>query len=112
MSDFEGIFLSDKNERFVKVPLEIFLGGRYLTVQAKWTYAALRSFTNNKTLLTFPGYDKLMERSGLSRNAVSKALAELEEFHWITKKKKFGKSNGYTFTFPRMKDPSNNQPIP
>jgi hypothetical protein len=97
--------LSDKFGQFVVVRMELFNQGRYLTPHAKWVYATLRSFTNNETDRTFPSYDKIEERSGLNRPAISRALQELEHFYWIEKQKNFGRSTNYILRKPILTHP-------
>ncbi len=104
MSDFEGVSLYEKLGKFVAIPLRLMTHGQYLTPEAKWLYATLRSFTNNKTDRTFPGYEKIIQRSGLNRNSVAKALKELEHFHWIGKTKNFGKSSDYKLYNPSWRE--------
>lgn len=85
---------------FTKADNRLFWQGVHLTSDAKWVYLTLVSFRNSKTKATFPSYDKLMERSGLTRVRVSRAIAELEHFHWIGKEKRFNESNRYDLTYP------------
>jgi hypothetical protein len=89
-----------KIDNFVMVPYRLLTQGRYLTPEAKLVYTVLKSFENNKTKRIFPSYDKIQERSGLTRVAISKALRELKEYCWLDLKKNFGKSTDYVFTFP------------
>ncbi|HEX9929506.1 MAG TPA: helix-turn-helix domain-containing protein [Pyrinomonadaceae bacterium] len=91
---------NEKKEKFVKVSALLFNQGRYLTTQAKWVYATLRSFTNNETDLTFPSYNKIQERSNLNRVAVANALEELEKFHWIKRENRFKQTNNYIMSPP------------
>ncbi len=51
--------LSKRFGKFVGIPQKLFHLGRYLTPEAKWIYATLCSFTNNKTEKTFPSYEHL-----------------------------------------------------
>lgn len=80
----------------------LFWQGRYLTANAKWVYATLRSFKNNDTGKTFPSYDAIVERSGLSRPKVAEGLRELEKFSWIAKSKRFSKSTNYNLSYPAV----------
>jgi DNA-binding transcriptional regulator GbsR (MarR family) len=85
---------------WTKLENRLFWQGRYLTANAKWIYATLRSFMNNDTGRTFPSYDAIVERSGLSRPKVAEGLRELEYFNWIAKHKRFSKSTNYTVSYP------------
>lgn len=84
---------------FTRIPHYFIERGRHLTPQAKWVWVILRTFENFKTKLIFPSHLKIEEESGLSRAAVNKALKELEEFKWIVKEKKSGKSTRYKLNF-------------
>lgn len=87
--------------KFAKLPMELFYEGRYLTQKAKWVYATLVSFKNNKTGATFPSYEKIMERSGINRKGdITDALNELERFGWIDRTRRFGQSNDYLVECP------------
>lgn len=88
------------DERFVKVPFHLLERGRFLTPKAKWIYVVVRSFQFNGSGTSFPSYPAIMERSGLSRASVARALAELEHFGWIGRDKKHGGSTTYVFFFP------------
>lgn len=94
----------ERTEKFVKISRDLFDRGRYLTPSAKWLYVALRSFKNERKPddKPFPGYQKIMEQSGLSRNAIAKGLEELEQWGWIERDKSQGKSNHYKFTYPAL----------
>jgi hypothetical protein len=63
-------------------------------------YLSLKSFQNEATKLCYPSYNTIIDRSNLSRGELANALAELEEFSWITKKKRFGGSTFYTLCTP------------
>lgn len=106
--DFEPVYDADGYEvglvatnqkhygKFAKVPMELFYEGRHLSLEAKWVYATLVSFKNNKTGKTFPSYEAIMKRSGITRRqTIADALKELEHFNWIIRRKKVGKSNSY-----------------
>src|SRR5215203_5986854 len=87
-----------------KISSELFKRGRYLTPSVKWLYVTLKSFSHNRTQETFPSYQAIMEKSGLTRNAVAKGLAELEKFKWIFRQRKRGSSNNYILCIPSLKD--------
>jgi DNA-binding HxlR family transcriptional regulator len=93
---------AERTKKFIKISTDLVTRGRYLTPSAKWLYVALRSFKNEKKGDTFPGYQKIMERSGLSRNAIAKGLEELEQWGWIVRDKSQGKTNHYKFTYPAL----------
>jgi hypothetical protein len=92
----------ERTESFVKVSTDLLYRGTYLTPAAKWLYVVLRSFKNENHTRAFPGYKAIMERSGLSRNAVAKGLAELERWGWITRYKAKGSGNSYVFSYPSL----------
>ncbi|HEY8560129.1 MAG TPA: helix-turn-helix domain-containing protein [Pyrinomonadaceae bacterium] len=86
--------------RFVQVSFDLVWGGRYLTTPAKWLYVVLKSFQNHRSKRTFPGYEKIMKQSGMTRNAVAKGLKELEHWGYIVRNKTSGKVNNYEFRSP------------
>lgn len=87
--------------KFTRIPNALFERGSYLTVKAKLVYVALCSFRNNKTGATFPSYNKIKERSGLTRNEdITKAITELGQFGWLEKNRRFNKSNDYKLVIP------------
>ncbi len=61
---------------------------------------------NNDTKKMFPSYDAIMERSGLTRPKVAAAQRELEQFYWITKRKRFSESTKYHLSYPTRLDKS------
>ncbi|MDT7807997.1 MAG: Helix-turn-helix domain [Acidobacteriota bacterium] len=85
---------------FTRVDNYIFKEGKFLTAEAKLVYVVLCSYRNNKTGKTCPSYDKIRDRSGLSRNKVAAALNELEHFHWVSRKKVFKGGNHYHVSWP------------
>ena len=94
----------ERMHKFVQVSYDLLIAGRYLTTSAKWLYVVLRSFQNQRTKKTFPGYEKIMERSGMKRNAVAKGLKELEHWGYIERNKTSGKVNNYEFCSPAALD--------
>lgn len=85
---------------WTQVDNRLFWQGRYLTSDAKWVYATIRSFMNNDTGKMFPSYDAILERSGMTKPRLAAAQRELEHFYWITKRKRFSKSTIYKLSFP------------
>lgn len=100
-ADKKRLFFGDKGTH-TRIPNVLFSRGRYLTPQAKWIYATLQSFWNYDSGQIFPSYPKIMERSGLTRPAISKALKELEHFGWIIKQRRFSKSTDYDLVDPEL----------
>lgn len=91
-------------EGFTMIENRILTQGWLLTSDAKVAYLATKSFMNQKTGLCYPSYDKIMERSGLTRPRLANALAELEEFGWLRKVKRFSGSTYYSFGTPVVHD--------
>jgi DNA-binding transcriptional MocR family regulator len=58
-------------------------------------YAVIKAYTNFRTGRAFPGIPEIMEKSGISKSQVIRALDTLEENGYITREKK-GRSNTYT----------------
>ncbi len=100
-SDNKSLFFGDSGS-YTKIINRLFSQGRHLTPQAKWLYATLQSFWNEKTERIFPSYKSIEKRSGLTRPAISKALKELEYFRWVIKRKHFSKSTDYELVYPKL----------
>lgn len=58
-------------------------------------YAVIKAYTNFSTGRAFPGIPEIMEKSGISKSQVIRALGTLEDNGYITREKK-GRSNSYT----------------
>jgi DNA-binding transcriptional ArsR family regulator len=58
-------------------------------------YATIKAYTNFKSGSAHPGIPEIMEKSGISKSQVLRALEKLEEFGYITRDRK-GRSNRYT----------------
>ena len=91
---------------YIMVPISVYERGRWLSSRAKLMWAVLKSFENRKNKQIFPSYDKLQERSGLSRGSISLALEELETFGWLKKRKRFGHSTVYKLLIPEAITPT------
>jgi hypothetical protein len=92
----------EKNQnKFTKVTNLLFTQGRYLSSDAKWIHVVLAGFICQKPKKTDPSYEEIIERAEMTRTRVARALAELERFLWIKKKRDFGKSTEYTLTVPK-----------
>jgi DNA-binding transcriptional MocR family regulator len=59
-------------------------------------YAVIKAHTNFKSGVAFPGVQTIIEKSGISRAQVHRALDALEESGYITREKVAGKGNKYT----------------
>ncbi len=88
-------------EGWTELENRIWTQGFYLSDDARLVYWVLKSFYNADTRLCYPAIPTIVDRSRLTRTRVINALAELEEFCWIEKKKRFGGSTYYTFHTPR-----------
>jgi hypothetical protein len=106
----QGFF--GQNGSFTKVSNRLFSQGRFLTAEAKVLYITLLSYRNEVTLDCFPSYEKISERSNLSRPAIAKAIAELERFGWIDKWRRYNKSTEYFIQWPGGKDDVLGEPCP
>jgi DNA-binding transcriptional ArsR family regulator len=58
-------------------------------------YLVIKAHTNFKSGIAFPGIDLIIEKSGISKSQVIRALAKLEEHGYITREKT-GRNNRYT----------------
>lgn len=69
----------------------------YLTSSAKVIYSALAYFANNDTQKSYPSIKKIMELTGLgSRSTIVSSIKKLEEYYFISAKRKGGKVTEYT----------------
>jgi biotin operon repressor len=87
--------------RFVAVPhvfIESYSHG--LSVHARWLFVVLLYFVNHKTCQAFPSYDTLQRVTGYRRQAISKALRELEKTGWVVRHRRFGRSTIYKIKIP------------
>lgn len=87
----------ERMRKFVWGTDDLFARGRYLTTSAKWLYVVIRSFQNQPT---FPDYEAIMERGGMTRATIAKGLRELEHWGYIARARTYGKANVYEFRSP------------
>lgn len=58
-------------------------------------YLVIKAHTNFKSGMAFPGIDTIIDKSGISKSQVLRALTALEEHGYINREKQ-GRSNRYT----------------
>ncbi len=67
----------------------------YLANSAKLVYMALAYHSNNNTQESFPGYERIMQLTGLKRRIITIAVKKLEEYYFIKVERIKGKVNEY-----------------
>lgn len=110
-SDKKPLFFGEKGQ-FTQITNRLFSQGKYLSLHAKWVYTTLKSFWNFDSGRIFPSYQRIMERSGLTKPTISKALKELEYFGWIIIERHFKgdenknrRTSDYHLCFPKINSP-------
>lgn len=93
-------FIDRFEKDYTMITKALFERGRHLTTSAKWLYATLADFKNQKTGLICPSYEAIIERSGLCKGTIASAIQELEEFCWLKYKKNYSGNNRYTLLIP------------
>lgn len=102
---YKRVFLPERQRPFVMISHDLFERGRHLSASAKWLFVVLHMFKNHQTGKTFPSYELIMKKSGLSKNGVANGLKELEHWNWLEGDKskransKHG-NNNYNFFYP------------
>lgn len=66
-----------------------------MSLAAKALYPVVKSYAASKNGASFPSYDTLVEKSGISSRSVSKALEELTNIGMLTATKTVGKKTIY-----------------
>jgi biotin operon repressor len=91
--------VNNVNRRFVAMPDFLKLNKQNLKTLDVLTYVTVRSFHNSKNGKCYPSYEKIMERSGLSRGTVASSIKRLEASgHFkVNHSNRQGTCNQYTF---------------
>jgi hypothetical protein len=91
--------VNNVNRRFVAMPYFLNLDKQNLKTLDTLIYITIRSFHNSSTGLCYPSYEKIMEKSGLSRGFVADSIKRLEAAgHFkITHSNRQGTCNQYYF---------------
>jgi hypothetical protein len=97
----EHEILSDRIGPFVAIPHSFVKYARGLSFHARWLFVTLRFYTNGKSGLAFPSYDKIKELTGMRREMIAKSIRELERSGWLRRKKRFNNSTLYELLMPR-----------
>jgi len=85
---------------FTMVPNIFIERWRNLSDHARLLFVVLMFHTNQKDECAWPSYDQLQELTDWSRPTVSKAIKELEQYGWLERRKRFGKSAIYVLKRP------------
>jgi len=92
--------LVDKIGQFITLPFSFIRESKELSLHARWLFVTLRFYTNGKSGVAFPSYETIKELTGMRRQKIADSIRELEGKGWLTKRKRFGKSNLYTLNIP------------
>jgi DNA-binding MarR family transcriptional regulator len=71
------------NDRFILLPSHINLTRERLHYRDLLTYITIRSFNNENEGICTPTYDKIVERSGMSRKFISKSIKRLQRSGYL-----------------------------
>jgi hypothetical protein len=93
--------LFDRIGPFVAIPHSFVKGARGLSFHARWLFVALRYYTNGKSGLAFPSYDKIRQLTGMRRAMIAKSIGELEHAGWLRRQRRFNTSTLYEIVMPR-----------
>ena len=87
------------NRRFIAMPYFLNLKKQNLKTLDILVYITIRSFHNSTTGLCYPSYEKIIEKSGLSRGFISSSIKRLEfAGHFkVDHSKRQGTCNRYLF---------------
>ena len=93
-----------RKRSIIILPLDLILD-RKVSSNAKIVYAVLKSFSVEKPkpgnrLFVRVAQRDVMEKCGLSRHTVTKALKALKRAGWVRPEKIWGSANEYAFTSP------------
>ena len=102
--------LQDEWGQYTVVPNEFIQNSADLSDHARWIFVLLRFHTNDKTKTAFPSYELLKQETGWAYNTIAKAIKQLEEKGWLTRRKQFSGNTHYTLT--RQPVLANDQSLP
>lgn len=91
--------LRDEIGDFVGIP-NSFMEDRRQTAESRVVFMVLRYHTHKKTKRAFPGYETIMDESGLSRQKTAAGIKVLVETGWLVKHKQFAKVTEYELRYP------------
>jgi len=91
--------LRDEIGDFTAIPND-FIEDKKQTAESRLMFMLLRYHTNRKKKRAFPGYDRLIKETGLSRQKVAKGIKVLESTGWLVKHKVFSKNTEYELRYP------------
>lgn len=88
--------LTDEWGKFTALPNEFIEQAGPLSDHARWMFVLLRYHTNSATGTAFPSYEQIKAQTGWAYNTIAKAIRNLEEAGWLTRKKQFSGVTHYT----------------
>ena len=87
---------------FAGIPYQFIDNASGCSDQARWLFVLLMRHANHETGEAFPSYQLLSAKTGWTNKTISKAVKELEEKGWITRKKQFSGPTVYTLVRPQL----------
>lgn len=94
--------LVDKIGQFITIPFSFIREAKELSFHARWLFVTLRFYTNRQSGNAFPSYETIQELTGMRREMIAKSIRELADKGWLTKRRRFSRSNLYTLNIPPL----------
>ena len=88
--------LQDEWGQFTGIPNDFIQNSADLSDHARWIFVLLRFHTNKTTNTAFPSYELIKKETGWAYNTIAKAIKQLEDKGWLTRKKQFSGNTHYT----------------
>jgi hypothetical protein len=92
--------LSDKIGAFTAVPVSFIKASQNMSSAAFRLFVILRFYTNRDSDDAFPSYKTLRQECNLSNGTLKRAIDELIEAGWLTRRKRFNGTAVYTLKYP------------
>ena len=87
---------------FAGIPYQFIDNASDYSEQARWLFVLLMRHANHETGEAFPSYQLISAKTGWTNKTISKAIKELEDKGWITRKKQFSGPTIYTLVRPQL----------
>ena len=87
---------------FAGIPYQFIDNASEYSEQARWLFVLLMRHANHETGEAFPSYQLISAKTGWTNKTISKAIKELEDKGWITRKKQFSGPTIYTLVRPQL----------
>ena len=87
---------------FAGIPYQFIDNASEYSEQARWLFVLLMRHANHETGEAFHSYQLISAKTGWTNKTISKAIKELENKSWITRKKQFSGPTIYTLVRPQL----------